>query len=246
MNILKYDKMKSVKGNSYEEFKKSLVSILLLISILFSLMSCDLVSDIVDRFTEDPPRYHAEYDESFPFPKGYTGGVNTNYQWHLDYEVKWLDTYDELKDAVTRLRAHGTEVAPTVVFDCEEYGLDLKFCVISPRYLSEELSEDQGYFDRYLVSVSISTYVFFEDASIDEIIFDWILYDQSYKYVMINNTYLRTFSISEDEEISIRTSADATLDAYGNGEYKFNFEQHHYTVTEEDVEILEKTLVVFE
>ena len=229
-----------------KNFKKTLVSILLLISILFSFVSCDLISDIVDRLTEDPPRYYAEYDESFPFPKGYTGGVETNYQWHLDYEVKWLDTYDELKDAVTRLRAHGTEVDPTVLFDCEEYGLDLKFCLISPRYLSEELSEGQGYFDRKLIRVSISTYVFFEDASIDEIIFDWLLYDQSYKYVKIANHLLHPFSISEDDKIKIETSNGATLYVYGNDEYKFKFEQYHYTVSEEDIEILEKTLVVFE
>ena len=229
-----------------KNFKKVLISILLLISILFSLVSCDFVSNIVDRFTDDPPRGVIEYDESFPFPKGYTGGVSPNYQVHLDCEVKWLDTYDELKDAVTRLRAHGTEVDPTVLFDCEEYGLDLKFCVISPRYLSEELSEGQGYFDRKLASVSISTYVFFEDASIDEIIFDWLLYDQSYKYVKIANHLLHPFSISEDDKIKIETSNGATLYVYGNEEYKFKFEQYHYTVSEEDIEILEKTLVVFE
>ena len=229
-----------------KNLKRISISLLLLISILLSLASCDVRNSIATLFHSKKDGQSYKYDDSFPFPEGYTGGLIFDYKWHLEHEVKWLDTYDELKDAVTRLRAHGTEGPTTVVFDCEEYGLDLKFCIVSTRYRSEELAEGQGYFDRYLSSVSIYTYVFFEDVSIDDMMYDEISRNYKYKYVEIYQTLRYHFNITDGSKIQISVFSDDTLCVDADGEYKFKFKQYHYTVSEEDIAILEKTLVVFE
>ena len=229
---------------------KIIISVLIIVAVVVSFTSCNLLAPVLSKLgLYGNFGGKIEYDDSFPFPEGYTGGVQPTYQFHLTNEVKWLETYEEALDAVTRLRAHGTEIGPIALFDCEEYGYDLKFCVIFSRSKSEALSEGQNYFDRKLANVDIITCVFFEDVTIDELIFSSHYYYDSIE-ITAHDTRNATSTQSNDivniEKYSINKEYEASsyLVTY-NDSPQFTFESTGYfELTYEQIGILEKTLVV--
>ena len=229
---------------------KILISLLLIVSVALSIASCEAVGYILSRFDRTESRGPYDWYEGCPVPKGYTGGLFVPYEFHELYEIKWLETYEELQDAITRLRAHGTEIHPIALFDCEEYGFDLKFCIVFKRP-KEQLSEGQGYFDRKLDGVEISTYVFFENITIEELVYKEVITLQcihinNYKdsHFFANREITGSFSIEEVVEWS---SLTYLYQVYSNGSALFPFYTYwDLHLTEEQIEILEKTLVVID
>ena len=227
---------------------KILISLLLLVSIVLSFVSCRAVGYIISCLDTGGARGYAEWYEGCPVPEGYTGGLNKNYQYHTVTEIKWLETYDEMLDAVTRLRAHGTEIDPIALFDCEEYGFDLKFCMEFNRP-KEPLSEGQGYFDRKLIGVIVNTYVFFEDITIEKLVYSAV---DMYKNVStVNNRYHSDLTAIQStdtvtiEEIVVLDDLITWYSVNCNATYLFTLTSSScFKLTEEQIEILEKTLVI--
>ena len=227
---------------------KILISIMLIVSVALSIASCEAVGYILSRFDRTNSRGPRDWYEGCPVPEGYTGGISGDYRFHESYEIKWLETYEEMVDAVTRLRAHGTEIHPIALFDCEDYGFDLKFCIVFKRP-KEQLSEGQGYFDRKLDGVEISTYVFFENITIEDLeYYDVCVLKCAQIY---NYQYSRFFATHESTEaISIeKLGQENTLEnryaVRDNDSTLFVFYTYCYLIlTEDQIEILEKTLVV--
>ena len=233
---------------------KIIISFLLLFAIVTLLSSCDLIAPVLSKIgLYDKFGGKVEYDESFPFPEGYTGGVESNYQFHLEYEIKWIETYEEMIDAVTHLRAHGNDVDPIALFDCEEYGYDLKFCVIFSRNKSEALSEGQNYFDRKLANLTINTYVFFEDVSIDELIYNQVSDYKHVKVGYIKNIHSMLKNPHSNIELSIKKGEIANANdrikyyvAYNDIDQFYFTATYMFELTDEQIEVLEKTLTVIE
>ena len=227
---------------------KILTSILLLVSVVLSFVSCRAVGYIISCLDTSGARGYSEWYEGCPVPEGYTGGFNKNYQYHTVTEIKWLETYDEMVDAVTRLRAHGTEIDPIALFDCEEYGFDLKFCMEFNRP-KEPLSEGQGYFDRKLIGVIVNTYVFFEDITIEKLVYSAV---DMYKNVStVNNRYHSDLTAIQStdtvtiEEVVVLDDLITWYSVHCNATDLFTLTSSScFKLTEEQIEILEKTLVV--
>ena len=236
-----------------KKLAKIFVCILLLSSVILSLASCDAVNHIFSRFNRRKPIVPtgiSDWYEGCPVPEGYTGGLTYNYQIHAHSEFKWLETYEEMVDAVTRLRAHGTEIAPIPFFDCEKYGYDVKFCLSFPRKAqSEELSEGQNYFDRKIVSLSISAYVFFEYMSIDELMYDSVY---ALRHFYIHNDRKSLKNPDSNDVISIekyKMEHSCIYYVYYNNNESSGFRFKTLPsceLSEEEIAVLEKTLVVIE
>ncbi len=216
-------------------------------SVLLSLLSCGL-------FDRNQDGIEHEWHEGCIVPEGYTGGVITNRNYHMTYENKWLETYDEFIDAVTLLNSNGSKLPQIPIFNCEEYGIDIKFRFSFQRNLAEELKEGQGYFDRKIDHVSITFYAFFEDVSIEKLEYSLVeLYDAVY---ISRNGFadldVKTDSLDgvEDIDVSINKLTDRIAYSFSYNEKKQIILLSTYetfrtdVVTQDHLEIFAKTIEI--
>ena len=86
---------------------KILISILLLVSIVCSFVSCSAINNVIGKLVAvDGP-----------------GCGLANYE----YDVYWVETYDEMLDILSKMKAAGTDTPKIPAFNCDEHGIDVKF-----------------------------------------------------------------------------------------------------------------------
>ena len=213
-----------------------IISLVICISVILSCTSCNLWRVV---------------------PKGYTGGFNDNPRYHKNYEFKWLETYDELMDAVTTLYKNNNSIVSedslslVPIFKCEEYGLDVKFCIKFSKFGVSEQKRGQDYFDRKIGRIDIACYVFFEDVSIEELVYSKT---KDYKHI-------KAVQYSIEGEFDDPSGAEdiriyrAAPDEAKEGEYVVYYHGKEQLliqrvkideIPEDVIEILEKTLTVIE
>ena len=122
------------------------------------------------------------------YPEGYTAG-----DWYhmrqpgAEMEIWWLETYEELLDAIALLQSHGSTFKKMSFFAYDGDLFDTKYSVRIRQYNStEKIKFGDDPFDRYAVGVEIETYAFFEDVTIDELNYGSIY---NYHVYSINATY---------------------------------------------------------
>ena len=128
---------------------KIFISVIICVSVLLSLVSCNLldaINDFLNR-NEDGP--------------GST--------WYDVFQYMWVETYDEMLEIVERTRAYGTEIPKIPAFNCEEYGLDIKFAIRVENKIFDVLDDKYEYFDRKINVFSVRCYIFFEDVTLDQV-----------------------------------------------------------------------------
>ena len=200
---------------------KPLICLVLCISVLLSLASCSLF--------------------------GAPGGPGTTY--HELYEEKWIETADEMRQIVSLLRSHGSEIDPIPFFDCEEYGIDIKFCIAVPRELINGLEEGEEIFDRRMDDLAIRVCVFFEDVTSEELEKREF---ESYKCIYITDYQHLAKNPTGADDVEIKLDSDPSNNIYSvfyNGAYQFDFEKtstNPFGITPEQIEILEKTVSIIE
>ena len=222
---------------------KTLVCLLICFSVLLSLVSCDFIIDCAELIgytivskINGPSR-----------PDGYTGGFPMERHFISGHSFFWFETYDELMEALNRTRAYGTKIPVTPYFDCEEeYGVDVKFCVLMPRKYEEDLKEGQDCFDQYISSIGIHSFVFFDEVSIDELVFS--TYDiYSSLSLKPSSTADRFTPPAEPSIVNIYPTSEYRLEyevAYGETP-KFRFNCHLFRDSiDEHMEMLKSTIAV--
>lgn len=154
---------------------KTLICLLLCIAMMISFASCEIVDYVSGWFEEDvdeDDKNDNDLQISQPtFPEGYTGGSRSVYLSF--YDVYWVETVDELIDAVSRLEAHGSTVDKMAIFDFSEDEFDFKFMISIKRESAEPLSEGQNEFDRKCDDVEISWFAFDDYITIDELLYTY-------------------------------------------------------------------------
>ena len=218
------------------KIKKSLVALLLLVSVIFSFASCNLidgVNDFLDRNVDGP------------------GGTYTD-----QYEIKWIETCDEMLTIIEKMRANGTEIPQIPLFDCEGYGIDVKFRIDIKKSFLNELEEGQEYYDKRMSNnvFSVRCYIFFQDVTIDELesCGQLMIYD-CLKVVIHHNITVEDPKDAKDIQI-LPNPLDASgpeLMAYvvsynGKNQFKLEKNQPDFVIAEEQIEILEKTIMLIE
>ena len=104
--------------------------------------------------------------------KKYTGGISSDHCFHLEMGVYWLETYEEVLDAVELLKSHGSTIARSIGFNCEGELLDVKWCFMYKWSKAEPLEEGKNFFDRKIDDGEFVWYGFFDDVSIDDFLYD--------------------------------------------------------------------------
>ena len=162
--------------------KKSLklvISLVLCLAVVLSFVSCGNVKELINGYINDWTESGSKEDERYPkddpyllivTKDGYTGGFS-NFQWvHDETGFYWLETYDEVLEAVELLKSHGSTIDPNIGFDCEgEQLMDVKYCFMFPKKNAEPLEEGKNFFDRKIDGGTFCWYGFFEEISIEEL-----------------------------------------------------------------------------
>ena len=131
-----------------KKMTKILISILLLVSIVCSFASCALGERLLFDGRNDPYSLI-----------------------HHEYKVYWVETYDEMLDILSKMKAAGTDTPKIPAFNCDEFGMDVKFRIMVHSSDVKKLKEGQKYYDRRLKKgVSIQCYIFLDDIDIPTLI----------------------------------------------------------------------------
>ena len=167
------------------KIKKSLVALLLLVSVIFSFASCQYVDVFLNKNQEDNGGLNNEKNETKDEYKedvwciccrerndGYTGGVTSNAEFHEKYGVYWLETYEEVLEAVELLKSHDSTIDCTLAFDYEGELFDSKFCFWYEKEKAEIHEEGKSFFDRKIDGGKFEWFGFYDDITIEEMMYN--------------------------------------------------------------------------
>ena len=141
--------------------KKTLSILLLTFLLLPSLSSCLKLGT---------------YKYNGTFPDDYTGGFGSIHTKPITYF--WLETGEEVISAVESLKSYGSTFKEDSIFICDTDLFDTKYLFVFSEDIKNSIKYGENPFDRYSKNVSISSYAFFEDVSIEEINYSYVsLYD---------------------------------------------------------------------
>lgn len=120
------------------------------------------------------------------YPEGYTGGHGISYGSSVEYY--WLESYEEYLDAIEKLKSHGSSFKDSIVFSYDGELFDTKYCFIFDGDKSEDIRYGEDPFDRRGENVRIESYGFFEEVTIDELIFSYVT-DYDILYLSSENDF---------------------------------------------------------
>lgn len=140
-----------------KNLKRILISLLLLISILLSLVSCKTVLRAL---------------------KGPVGTVHD--LRYADTEIHWVETLEETLLAIEHLEAAGNKISRDILSSYDNEAIDVKYCFKLDTYGSKRLKKGQEWYDREgLSSVRVIYMAFLEEVSTEDALG---LYISDYKY----------------------------------------------------------------
>lgn len=113
------------------------------------------------------------------FPEGYTGGFGIGYGSMLEYY--WVETYEECVEAIELLKSHGSTFEETAIFSYEGDLFDTKYCFKIDGRKAHYVKYGDNPYDRFAEDVRVESYAFFEDVTIEEIVYSNVeFYKASY------------------------------------------------------------------
>ena len=131
---------------------------------------------------------------AFKYPKGYTGGFGSR-DPASTAEFAWVETYEEVLAAVELLSSHGSRFFKNTFFSYDGDLFDTKYCFV---FLFEKdyVKFGENPFDRYAGEIYIQSFAFFEEVTIEELIYSstsrydvlyFYPYDNFQKYYQTND-----------------------------------------------------------
>ena len=222
-----------------KKFMRILVSSLLCLAMIFTMSSCDLVSELVGKFTDTPddtipdsepaddvvnPQKPGEHTHSSRFPEGYTAGFGGDPCMFDTIGFYWLETYDEVLEAIELLESHGSQINSRFGFTCDGEPYDIKWCFKFEWRYAEELEEGKNFFDRKIDGGAFSCYIFRKDVTIDVLDYS---YASFYDYL-----YVRTV----DTNVNVEDPEQLSIDWWGREKYDIT-EPYEYDIMYADKKI---------
>ena len=102
------------------------------------------------------------------FPEGYTGGFGIEYG--SGQEIYWVETYEECVEAMDQLKSHGSTFYKTAIFSYEGEEFDTKYC-FQFYHKKDNVKYGDNPYDRWAEQVEVSSFAFFEDVTIEELVY---------------------------------------------------------------------------
>ena len=172
---------------------KTFSVLLVLVMIAFTFAGCDLV----------PHGTHI-------FPDGYTCGFGLQPGSPLEYW--WVETYEECLDAIELLKSHGSTFSDDIVLAYDEELFDVKYCfvLVGDGRHGERIKFGDNPFDRWAYDIRIDTYAFFDDVTIDELVYSYagryetyrVGFESAYKMLFDDNQLVKDLHMSDWTKIS--------------------------------------------
>lgn len=125
------------------------------------------------------------------FPEGYTGGFGIDYGSRVEFY--WVETYEEAVQAMELLKSHGSTFAKTAIFSYEGDLFDTKYCFKIYGRKADYVKFGDNPYDRYAADVEVSSFGFFEDVTIDELVYSDIN-DYSFLYFSPTSDFTKTYA----------------------------------------------------
>ena len=157
--------------------------------LLLALVTCFFLVACEEEEEEIAKCCKRKYDAYDFYPEGYTCGFPDSYDpSYFWYEIWWVETYDELIEAIELLKSHGSTFEKTSFFTYDEELFDTKFCITIPNDgdYTDDIKFGDNPFDRKASGVKIESYAFFEDVTIDELnygnVLDYHIYRTDSEY----------------------------------------------------------------
>ena len=183
---------------------KKIISLILICSIILAFLTgCSYFEKKDDDANEKSQNNESQSQEP---EKKYTGGISSDRHFHLEYGVYWLETYEEVLEAVELLKSHGSTIERSIGFNCEGELLDVKWCFMYKWSKAEPLEDGKNFFDRRIDDGEFIWYGFFDDVSIDDFLYDRDVtyYDYLHVSYMGPGETQRTFeSIENVDDLSL-------------------------------------------
>ena len=132
------------------------------------------------------------------FPEGYTGGIGI--QPGSPSEHWWVETYEEYIDAIELLKSHGSTFAEDIAFACDEDLFDVKygFTICGNGRQGERIKFGDNPFDRWAYDIKTFAMVFFDDLTIDELVYSNVKFYEGYQ-IEFGSAYQAIFDESFDK-----------------------------------------------
>lgn len=130
---------------------KPLICLVLCISLVLSVASCDLLT------------------KKDKHPEGYTGGFSAEPHFYSNREIHWLETYDEAMEAIRHLVSAGNEIPRRPISSYENEFVDAKYCFNLNTYRTPELKDGEEWYDRKFHSITIFYIGFLDDITVEEL-----------------------------------------------------------------------------
>ena len=177
-----------------KKFQKIAISLLLLIAITVSFASCAYIDKFKIWLNKGSTKSHDHDCDCYHRTEdGYTGGMSP-YKWfHDEYEVYWLETYEEVLAAVELLKSHGSTIKPNIGFNYDTEILDSKFCFICEKVDAEPLEEGKNFFDRKIDGGTFYWYGFREAVTIESFLYN--VTADKYDVITFKNTSIDNLDI---------------------------------------------------
>ena len=147
--------------------------ILKIISITLILVFSTIAFSSCFSWGKIPSKYPSFY------PEGYTGGFRIDPGCPVEYW--WVETYEECVDAIKLLKNHGSTFSENLKIAYDGDLFDTKYCFLFDGE-KDKIKFGDNPFDRYAENVTIYTFAFFDDVSIDEINHSYVYLYEAYVY----------------------------------------------------------------
>lgn len=182
--------------------KKSVSVILAVIVLMLSLSSCDYVIGNYDSYAPDW------------YIGGYEGMHNGSGQ-----EFYWVESYDEMLEAVELLKSHGSTFAPSLIFTYDGELFDTKYCFHMSERRAERIKWGENPFDRKVENVRVESVAFLEDVSIDWVRKHYIsscdAYELRYNFSLTDNPKIDYANLPREwkvEEMKVNVKVNQAQD----------------------------------
>ena len=160
--------------------KKIIALVLVVILTTLTLSSCETISNAFDL---------GGLDTRSGIPVWYTGGFEGIHNG-MGAEYYWVETYEEMQEALSLLKSHGSTIQDSVIFTHDGEMFDTKYCFTVMTYGSKRIKWGENPFDRKCSRVTIRSIAFLEDVTIDWITTHYV--KSCYAYSIYGNFDLKS------------------------------------------------------
>ena len=186
-----------------KKFKKIAISLLLLIAITVSFASCEYVDkakewiDQISGKVDETPDTTVDTlpPESTEPEDPVIGGLSSEELFRLDFEFYWLDTYEEVLEAIELLESHGSTVNRNIISTYESEQIDSKYLFLCEKKNAEPLEEGKDFFDRKMDDSCFLWYGFYNELTVEYLMEHTTWADSAEKYMYIRGAHIYEYWI---------------------------------------------------